>query len=57
VAEIDDANAATTARRNAEEKRIVGTNVIWDQILLRKETAGFYELNIVISSSFLHNHF
>lgn len=57
MAEIDDANAATTARRNAEEKRIVSTNVIWDQILLRKETAGFYELNIVISTSFLHNHF
>lgn len=50
MAETDDeTKAATTARRNAEEKCIIKfvTLVIRNQVIL-KQTAGFYELNVVI---------
>jgi hypothetical protein len=36
VAEIDDAKAATTTRTVAEEKRILSEDVIWNQMLLKK---------------------
>lgn len=47
VAEIDDANAATTARTIVEERRIVSEDDS-EEDCHGKETAGFYVLNIGI---------
>jgi hypothetical protein len=47
MAETDDAEAAMTARANAEEKRIICKDVIW----VSKKTSCFYMLNNVLYGS------